>query len=155
MKVIVSAAEAGLDAGVSPTFGRCPVYVLVDTETMETESIANPAQNAPAGAGIQAAQFVLSKNVDAIFTGNVGPNARDVLEAGAAEIYIVHEDTVRGAVEAVVKGHGEADDSKTVGAPMSEERRQRELAALTSQLAELRKRLADIMTRIENLQEEE
>jgi predicted Fe-Mo cluster-binding NifX family protein len=163
MKVIVSATESGLDAGVSSTFGRCPVYVLVDTETMDAESIPNPVQNAPAGAGIQAAQFVLSKNVAAILTGNVGPNAQDVLAVDGTEIYTAEKGTVRDAVEAFVDGHlhkavterTAAQDLKATGTLMSDERRQRELAALTSQLAELRKRLADIMTRIDNLQEEE
>ncbi|MFP3895850.1 MAG: NifB/NifX family molybdenum-iron cluster-binding protein [Anaerolineales bacterium] len=157
MQIIVSAKEPGMDASVSPTFGRCPVYVLIDTETMESESLSNPAQNAPGGAGIKAAQFVLSKNVDAALTGNVGPNARDVLIAAGIDIYITEASTVRQAVEAL-KAPAEGTQVQSLeieNAPLSEERRQRELVALTSQLAELRKRLADIMTRIENLQKEE
>ncbi|MEA3406560.1 MAG: NifB/NifX family molybdenum-iron cluster-binding protein [Chloroflexota bacterium] len=151
MQVIVPAEGSGLDASVSPIFGRCPVYVIVDTETMESESIPNPAQNAAGGAGIQAAQFVLSKNVDAVLTGSLGPNARNVLVADGIEIYNVEADTVRDAVKAFVDGHLR---ETSIDVPMTEERRQRELSALRSQLAELRKRLADIMTQIENLQKE-
>ncbi len=157
MQVIVSAKEPGLEANVSPTFGRCPVYVLVDTETMESESLSNPAQNAPGGAGIQAAQFVLSRNVDAVLTGKVGHNARDMLAAAGIDIHTVEAKTVREAVEALEgSAKGERVRSlETENGPMAEERRKSELAALTSQLAELRKRLADIMTQIENLQKEE
>lgn len=157
MQIIVSAKEPGLDADVSPTLGRCPVYVLVDTETMKSESLRNPAQNAPGGAGVQAAQFVLSRNVDAVLTGNVGANARDVLVAAGIDIYTTEASTVREAVKDLkVPAEGKRVQSlETENGPMSEERRQNELAALTSQVAELRKRLANIMTRIENLQKEE
>ncbi|MFX0121789.1 MAG: NifB/NifX family molybdenum-iron cluster-binding protein, partial [Candidatus Hodarchaeota archaeon] len=65
MKVVVSAMGEDLNAEVSPIFGRCPMYIFVDTETMEFEAVPNPAMSASGGAGIQAAQFVVSKGVQA------------------------------------------------------------------------------------------
>ena len=52
MKVVVTSNGSDMNAEASPAFGRCPVYVFVDTETMEFEAIRNPAANASGGAGI-------------------------------------------------------------------------------------------------------
>lgn len=104
MKVVVSAKQEGLDAQVSPVFGRCPVYVFVDTDTMQSESATNPAMSAPGGAGIQAAQFAVSKGATAALAGNVGPNAFNVLQAAGVAIYPVSGGTVRQVVEALKSG---------------------------------------------------
>jgi predicted Fe-Mo cluster-binding NifX family protein len=104
MKVIVSAQGDNLEAPVSPVFGRCPIYLLVDTETFEFEAIPNPAMNQPGGAGIQAAQFVVSQGVEAVLTGNLGPNAFDVLQAASVPGYLAGQGTVRQAVEACRAG---------------------------------------------------
>jgi predicted Fe-Mo cluster-binding NifX family protein len=104
MKVVVSAVQEGLDAEVSPVFGRCPVYVFVDSDTMEFEAVPNPAMSAAGGAGIQAAQFAVSKGAQAVLTGNVGPNAFNVLQQAGVTIYPVSAGTVRQAVEALKSG---------------------------------------------------
>ena len=104
MKVLVSAMQDSLDADVSPVFGRCPVYVFVDSETMQFEAVPNPAMSAAGGAGIQAAQFAVSKGAQAMLTGNVGPNAFNVLQAAGMTIYPVSGGTVRQAVEAYKDG---------------------------------------------------
>lgn len=51
MKIAVSATGNGLDAPFSPLFGRCPVFAVVDTETMAFENIPNQAMAAAGGAG--------------------------------------------------------------------------------------------------------
>lgn len=115
MKVVVSAMQEGLEAEVSPVFGRCPVYVFVDTETMDCESAPNPAMSAPGGAGIQAAQFAVSKGVNAVLTGNVGPNAFNVLQAAGVTLYPVSGGTVRQAVEALKSGQLQPISGATSG----------------------------------------
>ncbi len=100
MKIVVSAQGNTLDAPASPVFGRCPTYVFVDTDTMEFEAVPNPAMNQGGGAGIQAAQFVVEHGAKAVLSGNLGPNAYNVLEAAGVPGYLVHEGTVRQAVEA-------------------------------------------------------
>ena len=47
MKIAVTANGNDLDAPVSPVFGRCPAYILVDTETMQYEAVTNPAVSVP------------------------------------------------------------------------------------------------------------
>ena len=104
MKVVVSAQGESLDAPASPVFGRCPTYLFVDTETLEFEAVPNPAMNQAGGAGIQAAQFVVSQGAQAVLTGNLGPNAFGVLQAAGVPGYLVGEGTVRQAVEALQAG---------------------------------------------------
>ena len=98
MKVAVSASGPSLDASVDPRFGRCAYFVIVDTDTMQFEAIPNSAQYAGGGAGIQAAQTVASKGVQAVLTGNVGPNAYQALSAAGIQIVTGVYGTVREAV---------------------------------------------------------
>lgn len=88
MKIIVTAFSSSLDATFDPRFGRSAFFVLVDTETMEWEAFPNPGINAPGGAGTQAAQFAADKNVTAVISGDFGPNAVSVLNAGGISMFI-------------------------------------------------------------------
>ena len=104
MKVVVTANGKDLDAPTSQIFGRCPAYILVDTETMQFEAVDNPALSAGGGAGIQAAQFVVGRGAQAILTGNVGPNAFGILAAASVPAYLLDGGTVREAIEAYLEG---------------------------------------------------
>jgi predicted Fe-Mo cluster-binding NifX family protein len=99
MKIAVSATSGGLDGQVNPMFGRCPYFVIVDSETMKFEAIPNAAAGATSGAGIQAAQIVVNKGVQAVLTGNVGPNAFQTLSAAGINIVTDVFGTVREAIE--------------------------------------------------------
>jgi predicted Fe-Mo cluster-binding NifX family protein len=125
MKIAISSTGEGLDAQVDPRFGRCQYFLLVDTETMEVESIDNQSAASMGGAGIQAAQTVANKGAEAVITGNVGPNAYETLTAAGISIYtgaqgkIIQEaiealkdGTLSKATDATVKGHfGTSDRS--------------------------------------------
>ena len=113
MKLVVTANGKGMDAPTSPFFGRCPWYVLVETETLECETIANPAQSAAGGAGIQAAQYLVGQGVQAVVSGNVGPNAFQVLNAAGIPVYLSAEGTVRQAVENFQAGQLETTSAPT------------------------------------------
>lgn len=104
MKIAVTSMGTYLGSQFSPVFGRCPAYVFVDTDTMVSEGITNDAANAAGGAGIQAAQFVVSKGVAAVITGNVGPNAYNVLAAANVPVYLFNGSTVGEAIEAFKAG---------------------------------------------------
>jgi predicted Fe-Mo cluster-binding NifX family protein len=116
MKIAVTANGADLDAPTSPVFGRCPTYILVDTETIQYEAVANPAVSAGGGAGVQAAQFVIERGVQAVVTGNVGPNAFGVFQAAGTPVYLFKGGTVRQAVEAYKGGRLSPASSATVSA---------------------------------------
>jgi len=114
VKVCVSAVAETLDAQVDPRFGRCPYFVVVDSETMQFEAISNMASGAMGGAGIQAAQIIAGRGVKVLITGNVGPNAFQALSASGIKIVTGAFGTVREAVEKFKKGELRETSAPTV-----------------------------------------
>jgi predicted Fe-Mo cluster-binding NifX family protein len=184
MKIVISADGYTLDAPASQVFGRCPAYVFVDTDTMAVEAVDNPAVSAPGGAGIQAAQFVVGQGVQAVITGNVGPNAMGVLQAANVPVYLNRGGTVGQAAQAFKEnklqqsgGASVADHSGLsyrprgggggrraagrgfggeVRSPVSPQPsgREAEIETLRVQAAEMRQQLATLLERIEGLEKE-
>ena len=174
MKIAVSSQGDTLDAPASPVFGRCPTYLFVEPETMEFEAVPNPAMNQAGGAGIQAAQFVVNQGADAVLSGNLGPNAYDVLQAAGVPGFLVSGGTVRQAVEAYKAGQLRPMAGPNVGAHAGMRGRgrgtgrgrqmavpskpavdkEKELAELRETLKGLRQQLAETMEKIEKLEEE-
>lgn len=180
MKIAVSANSAGLDAPASPVFGRCPIYTFVDTDSMEAESVENPAVNTAGGAGIQAAQFIVERGAQAVLTGNVGPNAFDVFQAADVPVYLSGEGTVREMVEAYkagqlpnagganVQAHAGMGMGRGMGMGMGRRRsasptqaqtpqakssasRDEEVSSLKQRVRDLRQQLAQVMDRLDQL----
>jgi predicted Fe-Mo cluster-binding NifX family protein len=104
MKIVVTANGNHLDAPISPVFGRCPIYLFVDTETLAFEAVDNPAISTSSGAGIQAAQFVVERGAQAVLTGSVGPNAANALQGAHVPVYQIFEGAVRQVVEMFRQG---------------------------------------------------
>jgi predicted Fe-Mo cluster-binding NifX family protein len=115
MRICVSASAKSLDASVDPRFGRCPYFIIVDSETMQFEVVPNPALGAIGGAGIQAAQIIASKGAKVVITGNVGPNAFQALSAAGIKIITGAYGTVREVVEKYGRGELKETNSPTVG----------------------------------------
>ncbi len=99
MKICVTATAGDLNAQVDPRFGRSQYFVIVDSDTMEFEAMANEAMNAPGGAGIQAAQAMVNKGVNVVVSGNMGPNAFQVLSTAGVKVATGAYGTVKEAVE--------------------------------------------------------
>jgi predicted Fe-Mo cluster-binding NifX family protein len=183
MKIVVTANGASLDAPASPVFGRCPSYVFVDPDTMDFEAVENPAMTAGGGAGIQAAQFVIEHGAGAVVTGNVGPNAFNVFRSAGVPVYVGQEGTVRQAVEAFKNGQlrevggatgpahagmgrgagrgmgmgrrvSQASMPPTASPALAPARsREEELAELKEMAGELRSQLAQVLDRLDRLEE--
>ena len=114
MKICVSAEANSLDAQVDPRFGRCPYFVIVDSENMQFEAIPNVASGAMGGAGIQAAQVIAGKGVKVLITGNVGPNAFQALSAAGIKIVTGAFGIVKEVVEKYKKGELSETGAPTV-----------------------------------------
>ncbi|MGB9727992.1 MAG: NifB/NifX family molybdenum-iron cluster-binding protein [Nitrososphaeria archaeon] len=117
MKVAVSATGGSLDSQVDPRFGRCAYFIVVDTDTMNFEAIKNTGAFEASGAGIQAAQTIVSKGVKAVVTGNVGPNAYQVLSSAGVRIFTGAYGTVKEAVERLLRGELSESSSPRFGGP--------------------------------------
>jgi len=99
MKVAISATGNTLSASVDRVFGRCAWFLFVDSETMACEAQENKNADAASGAGTSCAQLVLEREVDAVISGQVGPNAYEALKQGEVKIFIVPQDSsVREAI---------------------------------------------------------
>jgi predicted Fe-Mo cluster-binding NifX family protein len=102
---------------MDPRFGRCQYLAIVDTDSAQFEAIQNPAVSAGGGAGIQAAQLVANKGVEAVLTGNVGPNAYNTLSAAGIKIVVgLAGITVRQAMEGFKAGKHEYTAGPSVDA---------------------------------------
>lgn len=99
----MTAKGKDLDAEVDPRFGRAAYFVFVNLETGDFESFTNPFAGAAHGAGIQAAQFVAEKRPAALLTGQVGPNAAQVLEAAGVRVIAANGCSIREAVAEMKK----------------------------------------------------
>lgn len=99
MKIAVSAMNTDLDAQVDPRFGRCQYFIIVDSDTLEYESIENPNIGAVGGAGVQSGQLISEKGAQVILTGNVGPNAFQALSAAGLQIITGVTGTVQSAIQ--------------------------------------------------------
>jgi predicted Fe-Mo cluster-binding NifX family protein len=104
MNIAVSATGPGLDAAVDPRFGRCGYFIIADVETMQCEAIENSSALASGGAGISAAQMIAGRGVDAVLTGNCGPNAFQVLYAAGIKVVTGVSGTVQDAIQSYKTG---------------------------------------------------
>ena len=115
MKIAITARGNDLDSQVDPRFGRCAVFLVVDTESMAFEAVQNASAAAGGGAGIQAAQLVADRDVEAVLTGNCGPNAFRTLQAAGIEVIVGVSGTVRDAAERYKSGALAATEGPNVG----------------------------------------
>ncbi|MBL7131271.1 MAG: DUF5320 family protein [Candidatus Omnitrophica bacterium] len=104
MKICITSQGNNLDSQVDPRFGRCQYFIIVDTDTLKSESVENSNVAAASGAGIQSGQFMANKGVEFLLTGNIGPNAFSTLQAAGIKIITGITGTIREAIERFQKG---------------------------------------------------
>ena len=115
MKLCISSEGNTLESNVDPRFGRCKFFIIADTDSSDFEAINNPNMEAMGGAGIQSGQFIASKNVKCVLTGNVGPNAFQTLKAAGIDIVIGVSGSVKDAIQKYKSGKLKSTDNPSVG----------------------------------------
>ena len=116
MKIAVTSTGVDLDSQVEPRFGRCPYFLIVETETFEFEAVENPNIALGGGAGIQSAQLLANHGVQTVLTGNCGPNAHQVLSSAGIKIITGVSGKVKDAIEEYKLGTYSADQQPNVAA---------------------------------------
>ncbi|HET6461100.1 MAG TPA: NifB/NifX family molybdenum-iron cluster-binding protein [Syntrophales bacterium] len=116
MKVCVTSEGTSLDSKIDPRFGRCRYFIIVETDAMGLQAIENSNLQASGGAGIQSGQLMAFNHVEAVLTGNCGPNAFQTLQAAGIEIFTGVSGTVREALEKYRKGVLKKPQGPTVDA---------------------------------------
>lgn len=99
MKLVFTTVGSDLDAGLDPSFGRAPKFMLLDLDSQHFELIDN-RQNIEAaqGAGIQAAQTIVKAGAQALITGHCGPKAFRVLSAAGVKVFNTDAPTITEAL---------------------------------------------------------
>ena len=105
-RIAISAGESkGLDSVVSPHFGRCPYFVLVDLnggEVKAARAVPNPYYNQHQPG--QVPGFIHSQQVDVMLTGGMGGRAISFFRQYGIQAATGASGTVRHALEQYV-GH--------------------------------------------------
>lgn len=100
MKIAVTAQGKELDSQIDQRFGRAKFLIVADTETGDFEIHDNTVNlNAAQGAGIQTGQNIANLDVDAVITGNVGPNAFRTLNTADVKVFLAEKQTIREAID--------------------------------------------------------
>jgi predicted Fe-Mo cluster-binding NifX family protein len=115
LKIAISASGPTLEASVDPRFGRAPYILVVDTDSLEFEAVANQMNlQAAQGAGIQTATLVARYKPAAVLTGNCGPKAFQTLQAAGIQVIVEVSGPVRQAVEQFRSGQLTASKAPNV-----------------------------------------
>ena len=115
MKLAISSNGDSLESSIDPRFGRCMYYIIYNTDDDSYEAISNTSRQATGGAGIQTAQDISNKGVDAVITTNIGPNAFRVMESAKIKVYSGITGSVKKAIEDFKKGSFDTISSPNVG----------------------------------------
>ena len=117
MKVAVTSQGKELSSEIDPRFGRAKwllvvdTEIVVDTETGLSEAYDNAVNlNLAQGAGIQTGQNVVNLGVEAVITGNIGPNAFKTLSAANVKVFLSKAKTIQETLESFKAG--ELDEVK-------------------------------------------
>jgi predicted Fe-Mo cluster-binding NifX family protein len=106
MRIAISAdTDQGLDSIISPHFGRCPCFVLVDLEGGEAKAVktvANPyyGHHQPG----QVPAFIRSQGADVMLTGGMGGRALEFFQQAGIRPVTGASGTARRAVEEFLNG---------------------------------------------------
>jgi len=79
LKICVTSNGKTLQSPLNPRFGRCPYFLVVDTDKESVEALENT------GAG---AQLVSDAGCRVVITGNVGPNAFFALNTAGIKVFV-------------------------------------------------------------------
>jgi len=103
-----------MGAAMDPRFGRCPWFVLVETDDMSFEAFQNPDTSLSGGAGIQSARLVAQLGARVVLTGSCGPNAHRTLAAAGIQVIVGCSGTVAETVERFKSGRLESTPAPNV-----------------------------------------
>ncbi len=100
MLIAITSTGKELNSRMDSRFGRAKYIIVYNTEDSSFKTNDNSENlNASQGAGVQAAQSVVDLDVECLITGNCGPKAFRVLNAGEVKIFTSSNQTVEDAIK--------------------------------------------------------
>jgi len=162
-RIAVSADDRdGLDSIVSPHFGRCPFFILVDMdgcEVQDVRAVENPyyARHQPG----QVPGFIDGQDVDVMLTGGMGRRAISFFEQYGIQAVTGASGSVRHSLERYLGGalqgaepcresveHAHEED---LGEPNDAGYEEDEVGRLREEAEMLQEQLDEVMARLEDL----
>jgi len=113
MKIAISSTGKTSESSLDMRFGRCEYFQIHDTETGEIKILNNKGLNASGGAGIAASNQLIDEKVDVIITGNLGPNAFELIEKVGIKAYKCGNISISSILEKY--NEGELEEIKMSG----------------------------------------
>ena len=113
MKIAISASGKTNESLLDIRFGRCEYFQIFDTQSGEVKILENKGQNASGGAGIASSNQLIDEKVDVIITGNLGPNAFEIIEKAEIKSYKCGNIAISSALEKYK--NGELEEIKISG----------------------------------------
>ena len=114
MRIVVMAEGSELSSKVDSRFGRATWLVVADTETDEIRAHNNEVDPDARILGIQTAQNTHDLSVEAVITGNIGPNAFTVLNAWRVKVFLSRAYTFEEALASFKAGRLKQVNEATV-----------------------------------------
>ena len=114
MKIAITSEGKNPDAAVDPRFGRCKYFLIMDMDSGNFEAVENSHAQNSGGAGIQAGQLVASKGVGVVLTGNMGPNAFQVVQSAGIKVITGVSGRISEVLERYKSGKFEAAKNPSV-----------------------------------------
>jgi predicted Fe-Mo cluster-binding NifX family protein len=161
MRIVISADDQnGLESVVSPHFGRCPHYILVDVDGHEVKTVNvvdNPyyGQHSP---GVVPG-FIHSQGANVMLTGGMGRRAIASFEQLGVEAVSGASGTVRRALELYLGGQlrgvqpcrESIEHAHEEISAAGEEYEQDEVGRLREEAEMLQQQLSEVMAHLEKL----
>lgn len=102
---IPSNSPGGLDATISPHFGRCELFTIVeifDKQVKKVRVVENQGEHF--GSTKTPAENLLTEKISAIITIGMGPKAIALMSENGIDVYITSTSTVKQAVQELIEG---------------------------------------------------
>ena len=87
MLIAISVNKPELLAELSDMFGRSKYFVIHNSTNNESEFLLNPFSSELGDAGIQSAQFLIERKIDALITKDIGSNSLRLFKSANIKVY--------------------------------------------------------------------
>ncbi|HBL77595.1 MAG: hypothetical protein A2W90_03220 [Bacteroidetes bacterium GWF2_42_66] len=92
MKVAITSTGNSPESKLDSRFGRCSYFAIYNTEKKILEEfLLNPNKESEGGAGPASAQFIASKGVEKVVSGEFGGKVKSIFESLQIETLIFNE----------------------------------------------------------------
>ena len=104
MRVCITSRGKMLESAFEHHFARAPFFIFHNTRTGKSEAIRNGFVISDTRLGQNAIRLLKMNGLEAVITGEIGDNARDLLKCAGISLYLYKgRGTVREAIDTALK----------------------------------------------------